>query len=65
MEYKYKKLESFLVPQWQATWNIDDVTLRAGLYRFGAAYVIDLSLQQWSRMLANTDPLPKNKTMPG
>ena len=48
-------------PEWQATWKIDDVSLRAGLYQFGAAYVIDLSLQQWSRMLANTDPLPQEQ----
>ena len=58
---QYKKLKGYLVPEWQATWNIDDVSLRAGLYRFGAAYIINLSLQQWSRMLANTDPLPQEQ----
>jgi len=56
-----KKLKGYLVPEWEATWNIDDVSLRAGLYRFGAAYIINLSLQQWSRMLANTDPLPQEQ----
>jgi poly(A) polymerase len=58
---QYKKLKGLLVPEWEATWNIDDVSLRAGLYQFGAAYVIDLSLQQWSRMLADAPQLPKEQ----
>ena len=50
------------MPEWQATWNIDDVSLRAGLHRFGAAYIIDLSLQKWARMLADAPQLPREQT---
>ena len=60
--HQYKKLKGLLVPEWQAVWNTDDIRLCAGLYRFGAAYIIDLSLQQWSRMLADAPQIPQEQT---
>ena len=59
---QYKKLKGLLEPQWQSVWNTDDVSLRAGLHRFGAAYIIDLSLQKWARMLADAPQLPREQT---
>lgn len=59
---QYKKLKSLLEPQWQSVWNTDDFSLRAGLHRFGATYIIDLSLQQWARMLADAPQLPREQT---
>lgn len=50
-------LKHLAEPQWQAAWDVDEATLRAVLFRLGAAEVIDLVLLAWAEHLIVTPRL--------
>jgi poly(A) polymerase len=50
-------LKHLAEPRWQAAWDVDEASLRAVLFRLGAAEVIDLVLLAWAEHLIVTPRL--------